>query len=56
MSPIKVILENGLVLDYEFQSPPSMDQIDAAMDGIGGRPSNRKPPSLLSDEEAGAPL
>lgn len=41
---IKVIRGDGEVLEYVFEAPPSIDQINSAMDGIGGRPPDRQPP------------
>ena len=48
MEVVKIIRGNGSIHEYEFPIPTTIDQIDAAMDGIGGRPRDRE---KLTDAE-----
>lgn len=44
MKIVRVLLEDGTLYLYEFNENPSESNLNAAMDGIGGRPPDRKPP------------
>jgi hypothetical protein len=56
MEIIKITRGDGSIMEFEFSTPPTAAQLIAAMDGIGGRPHDRKPPSIIGNEEAGAPI
>lgn len=44
MKTYTIITDTGVRYTYEFETAPSKDQLDTAMDGIGGRPPDKKPP------------